>query len=977
MKLLSIFSTMMLMLGAFAHSASGSNLVGGEITWELIGQDTFLIKTTVYGNCKNSSLYTVKSKIISSCGQLTLTNKLTSSYTYIPICEKPVVCSSSLGFTVRKDVFSALLITTNLKKSNCCNLTIESSTKERSPFIKNIKAPIKDTNFLFLKAQIDICQNNHLELNWENTGPKTIELGKDFEQAFKVKTNDTTDSIVYSFTQPFIRTNKKVKYTGSYDYNKPLYFLGFPKYTLPLPRGLHLNRNTGLLQFRPMVKEKATIAIKASIYRNKKKIGETTTEFATVVDQYSTSNSKPVITGINGSSTDKVTWCHGAEQCFFITLNDNNAKDSLSLDWTTDLPGDADIIHRHNGRGADTIEVCWTPDTAKLNKRIFTLNLTGRDNACYSGYSVHKTISITIGTPRRLNPDIVIDRKNCDSFRVSLQNNGTYPPIWTINGAKAYEGQINFNFTPGAKGRYIIGVQLENCYREQDIDTIDIVDFNRLKMDAIPSQASCTKDTFTLQPKVYNAGAGLYYKVTHDTSQLDYFNSGNGQIDLLFKKSFSGRFPITAYAIDTSLDKKGCSTMVNTHIMVKQNIDKSLFDYTHCEGSNMNKVIKLPRHNFISGWTGPGVINDIFDASRLSAYGIYDLSYFAEDTGVCVYYSGTVKFAPTPNVHISTPSFKVCQSGNNRVLKASPSGGQWTNEGHRIDSIFRPKQFTVGTHYLQYKVIDSNYCSNIDTLPITILDYEPPVSVPEKLTVCGSDPFFTIKGFPRNGNWLSSDFTVSGDSINVLPSLLDWKTYLMEYKFSDSLGCTGKGTTELVVTAYTKADFRLDASFKIRQNDTLRIINRSVATNPTDYTWQIDGPASLKQKRQNAEIPAADTGVFNLRAILKTYDKVTGCSDELLQTATMRVLPYQSVGSYTEYPIRVYPNPASSYLTIEFGKQEEAIMLITDIHGKVVLSDQIRDTQSRVNLEALPAGIYFLNIIGESGSVAYKIQVYN
>lgn len=68
----------------------------------------------------------------------------------------------------------------------------------------------------------------------------------------------------------------------------------------------------------------------------------------------------------------------------------------------------------------------------------------------------------------------------------------------------------------------------------------------------------------------------------------------------------------------------------------------------------------------------------------------------------------------------------------------------------------------------------------------------------------------------------------------------------------------------------------------------------------------------------------------------------------------------------TDNAFRIYPNPASDFLTIEFFSGSEVKLLniqIIDISGDIILSDKVAmSSTSSINLFALPNGLYFLKI---------------
>jgi uncharacterized protein YjdB len=63
--------------------------------------------------------------------------------------------------------------------------------------------------------------------------------------------------------------------------------------------------------------------------------------------------------------------------------------------------------------------------------------------------------------------------------------------------------------------------------------------------------------------------------------------------------------------------------------------------------------------------------------------------------------------------------------------------------------------------------------------------------------------------------------------------------------------------------------------------------------------------------------------------------------------------------------VRVYPNPAFTYLHVKFDSQELADYNIYSITGQIILQGKIKDN-SPINIESLAKGMYFLKIAGKT-----------
>src|SRR5690606_33588808 len=94
---------------------------------------------------------------------------------------------------------------------------------------------------------------------------------------------------------------------------------------------------------------------------------------------------------------------------------------------------------------------------------------------------------------------------------------------------------------------------------------------------------------------------------------------------------------------------------------------------------------------------------------------------------------------------------------------------------------------------------------------------------------------------------------------------------------------------------------------------------------------------------------------------------------------TINILPYSAIGSVeiedkeSIQLIQLYPNPANDMLTIEINAidQEEVLMIITDLSGRVAYSENLMIESGKTNqildVSSLAKGAYFLILNAQQG----------
>jgi len=84
------------------------------------------------------------------------------------------------------------------------------------------------------------------------------------------------------------------------------------------------------------------------------------------------------------------------------------------------------------------------------------------------------------------------------------------------------------------------------------------------------------------------------------------------------------------------------------------------------------------------------------------------------------------------------------------------------------------------------------------------------------------------------------------------------------------------------------------------------------------------------------------------------------------------ILAYHSIDEPSQSPMRIYPVPATSYLTIELPVPQ-GVLLITSIEGKVLQQVRVADKLNHLALEHLPRGIYLLT--WQQGDINQTVRI--
>ena len=140
----------------------------------------------------------------------------------------------------------------------------------------------------------------------------------------------------------------------------------------------------------------------------------------------------------------------------------------------------------------------------------------------------------------------------------------------------------------------------------------------------------------------------------------------------------------------------------------------------------------------------------------------------------------------------------------------------------------------------------------------------------------------------------------------------------------------------------------------------------------------IQYPGDVRFYEMTYTVPAGyQTSQMNLIGMVQHYDADQN-NRSMLNSAQMRLanaltLPVKDLAETLE-DIRLYPNPVHDKFTIDLGNvSKDTRAELTDVHGKLVKSIVIRQTETSVDVSQLPAGVYNVTIYGSSAKKSFEL----
>jgi PKD repeat protein len=154
------------------------------------------------------------------------------------------------------------------------------------------------------------------------------------------------------------------------------------------------------------------------------------------------------------------------------------------------------------------------------------------------------------------------------------------------------------------------------------------------------------------------------------------------------------------------------------------------------------------------------------------------------------------------------------------------------------------------------------------------------------------------------------------------------------------------------------------AQFTFNQNNAV-IDFTNTSTNGDSYFWDFGDGATSAATSPSHTYTA--NGTYDVMLI--TTNNCT--SDTVYQQVTIFIT---GVEENDLSKIEVFPNPVKDVVTINFNNVKTDKIVLTDVIGKELLTLTNNQDDTRINMAAYGAGVYFLNFYTDGKMVSYKIH---
>jgi hypothetical protein len=917
------------------QNANASHVFGGELSWTNVGQDSFIVKLTAYSDCnaQNISSCVISFKCATTGASITSLNiAVTAPVDITPVCKtscnrcQTPACSFPYG--IHKFVMQGLVRLNSA--GTCCSIYMKWEECCRSGAITT---GASNANF-YTEAYLNRCQGNITNSPQFSTDPvKLLCVGQDFTW----QTNETSvaqdprDSMTYEWGQPLSASGAIIGYTGQYDYNKPIYFWGFPNDGLPFPRGIHLDYVEGLLQFRPMKAEGTTMVVKINIFRNGVNIGQVRREINVIVIAC-TGNNPPTITTRNNVRSKNV--CTGDTVSFDFSTNDPNTNDTLEI-FGNNLPKGVVWTHTNGQLQHPTAKAFWKPTDKDARPDPYYFTVSVKDNACPINANTAQLYEFYVKL--KIKGKVNITNLGCGRYRFNLDTAYSQKLYYTLKIAGKtvlLDTSQTYLFDTTGVYPYTLSVTLSSaCNIIYDTGTIVTDTFLRVRLPADTS-VYCGRSV-NIKPLISYKNAPVKYSWSNgDTTQT--INTG----------------PIlqnTGY-IFTAEDQTGCRTSDAIKIAIKPKPPMLPADTFVCSGSAMllrpNTTFHLGevRYNWSSGdttktlQTGRYFIDSWIALTTLDSLGCSDYSHMnitaktnypllPKDMMQCEGFSLDI----IPDVSFTKGHVNYLWSTGDTTSKL------------RVKALAKDTLLSLG-------IEDSTGCLIQKSVFIGI-QKNPEIELDAKKYFCNLSSASVTpqsKAFGSDNSITSVRWYLLGDTtvISYYNTLVATASGIYVFRIADVYGCSAADTVEVKILP------KIDTSLSING----RTI--TVAPGMKLYVWYWNNQVIYSGAKNSYD------------AYMKGWYRV-GLTDSADCVAHTRIVQMKLDGiNYNPQTnaFDLYPNPTTGKLKLEINSTfaGDVILTVFNVYGKEILNKTFnsKDYQKAVELDLSdqPAGTYELLI---------------
>ncbi len=328
-------------------------------------------------------------------------------------------------------------------------------------------------------------------------------------------------------------------------------------------------------------------------------------------------------------------------------------------------------------------------------------------------------------------------------------------------------------------------------------------------------------------------------------------------------------------------------------------------------------------------------------------YGAYYLSWDDLDISIPCSLNG-----PTVTANSSTTT--IC-SGQQVILNATGANTySWSNgaTGATVTDtpLFSTLYSVVGTSTL------SGCASTVQTQMVTVNQSPNVTAYSNEPVVCAGKQANLVAGGANTYMWSTS-------STNAVITVTPNSTTTYSVIGTNNLNCSSAATVQIAVTPNPTVTITSTAinPNEICKGESISLTGNGAAT----YSWS---SSSIFIQSPVAVVNPLSSTVYTLSG-----GNANGCVG--MSTYILNVSECTGINKITTTlsGVRIYPNPTSGFFTIESNSGSVKVVEVTDLAGRVILSNTASTEKINMNISMLANGIYYVKIQSDASVEVIKI----
>ena len=383
-----------------------------------------------------------------------------------------------------------------------------------------------------------------------------------------------------------------------------------------------------------------------------------------------------------------------------------------------------------------------------------------------------------------------------------------------------------------------------------------------------------------------------------------------------------------------------------------------LNDTTVCQGSTITFAANFNINNqWFNGSTAIAGANGINYAANAS--GNYFLRCMNSSTG-CYSYSDTVAVSvistSTPTITV-TNGPTICNGDSARLKSSSLVGNQWYKTGVLItgatDSIYFAK--TAGDYTVKTTIGSCvSPASTAVTITVNNIPTTPVITLTGGNSFCAGDSAKLTSNAANGNQWYKNGTLISGATGTI-------------YYSKEAGNYTVKSTVNNCTSAASAA---ITLSVNPQPAKPTITVNGFILTSSTgsSYQWYLNNaPISGSTAATHTVLIAGNykVEITDANGCKNISDNVNAITTGLNEVAL------------AGYSIALFPNPAPRDINIVVtpngSVRKEFKVAVTDLSGKLLLEQKLRDGNNKIDISKLAAGAYMLSIKNSQGVKTVRI----